>query len=191
MQPGVKIQMGQVRLNDIKQTAISDGGKYALCLGLINLQMAAAELGLVPDLQQIDAWIDESVRVGALRTKDGVNSDGWVLPGGHEKMAAVVGLFNVRKVYKKFDVGIITARLQWKLPVELRDEGKHSLLCVGWHVDAADGKIYGECLDPWPKTDDRRIDFDRAMTQRIVNGKWVDSRSIEYIGYYERGVAQG
>lgn len=191
MSSGVKIQMAQLRLNDIKQTAISDAGKNALCLGLCNLQMAAAELGLVPDLQQIDAWIDESVRVGALRTIDGVNSDGWVKPGGHEKMAAVVGLFNVRKVYKKFDVGIITARLQWKLPVELRDEGKHSLLCVGWHVDEVDGKIYGECLDPWPKTGDRRIDFARAMTQRIVNGKWVDSRSIEYIGYYEHEVAQG
>lgn len=189
MQSGVRIQMGQVQLNDIKQTAISDGGKNALCLGLVNLQMAAAEMGLVPDLEQIDAWVDESIRVGALRTKDGVNSDGWILPGGHEKMAAIVGLRGVRKVYVKFDVGIITARLQWKLPVELRDEGKHSLLCVGWFQDV-DGKIYGECLDPWPKTDDKRIDFDRAMTQRIVNGKWVDSRSIEYIGYYQRISAQ-
>lgn len=185
MKPVVRVQMAQVTLNDIKQTAIHDKGATSLCLGLCNLQMAAAEVGLVPDLAQIDLWIDESVRVGALRSQDGVNSDGWIQPGGHEKMAAIVGLDNVEKVYEKFDVGTITARLQWKKPVELRDEGKHSLLCVGWYIDT-DGKAYGECIDPWPKTNDQRIDFDRAMTQRLVNGQWIDSRSIEYIGYFKQ-----
>lgn len=175
-------RMKLVSLNDIKQTKIDDAGKDALCTALCNLQMAAAALGLKPDLSQIDAWIDECVKVGALRSKDKKNSDGFVL--SHEKMAEVVGLKGVKKVYKKFDKAEIINLLQWGRAVELRDEGKHSLLAVGWLADA-DGKAFADCLDPWPYSNDVRLDLQRAMTQNVKAGVLVDSRSIEYYGIYE------
>jgi hypothetical protein len=178
-----KIQMGGVSLNDIKQTEIDDAGKNELCLALCDLQLAAAQLGLRQTLDDVNKWIDEAVATGAIASKDGKNSfRGFV--NNHEKLAAIVGLKGVRKIYEKFDVGRITALLQWRQAVELRDEGRHSLLCVNWYKE--DGKFYGATLDPWPFTDDKRIDLERATTQRKnAAGAWVDSRTIEFIGYYK------
>ena len=169
----------------INQRVVKDAGADALCLFIANLQMAAAEMKMTLDMADINRLVKEAVKVGALRSSDGgKNSDGWILPGGHEKIAALVGLKNVTKKYVKFDKGEIIERLQWGKPVELRDEGKHSLLAVRWFMDGK--KALADVLDPWPKTNDTRLDFDRAMTQREVNGKFVDSRSIEYIGFYEK-----
>lgn len=169
----------------INQRLVKDTGADALCLFIVNLQMAAAEMKMTLAMADINRLVKEAVKVGALRSSDGgKNSDGWILPGGHEKIAALVGLKNVKKKYVKFDKGEIIARLQWGKPVELRDEGKHSMLAVRWFMDGK--KALADVLDPWPKTNDTRLDFDRAMTQCEVNGKFVDSRSIEYIGFYEK-----
>lgn len=179
-----KLQMGGVTLNDIKQTEIDDTDRNKLCLALCDLQMAAADLRLTPTLADINKWIDEAVANGAIASKDGKNSfNGFV--NNHEKLAAIVGLNGVRKVYEKFDLFKITALLQWKRAVELRDEGRHSLLAVNWYKEG--DKFYASTLDPWPYTDDKRVDLERATTQRLVSGKWVDSRTIEFIGYYEKG----
>lgn len=177
------------KFNDIKQTLISDGGKDALCLALVNLQMAAAECGKVLDLDDVNNLVKKAVKAGALRSKDGVNSDGWILPGGHEKLAELVGLKNVEKKYVKFSRSEAINRLQWGKPIELRDEGKHSLLAYRWFMDGK--KFFADVLDPWPKTNDTRIDLDRGVTLREVNGAWKDSRSIEWIGFYEAKPAGG
>lgn len=176
------ITVKHIALNDIKQTDIDDAGKNALCMALCNIQMAGAMIGKVFTLKDVDRIVDQCVANGALRSTDRVNSDGWVV--SHEKIAEACGLPYVKKFYKKFDRHDIINRLQWGQPIELRDEGKHSLLCVGWFKEG--DKFYGECLDPWPKTDDKRIDFERATTQRKEKGKWVDSRTIEFYGYFEK-----
>jgi len=177
------------KFNDIKQTLISDGGKNALCLALVNLQLAASEIGKVLGLEDVNKFVKAAVKAGALRSTDGENSDGWIMPGGHEKLAELVGLKDVEKKYIKFDRSDIINRLQWGKAVELRDEGKHSLLAYRWFKEGE--TFFADVLDPWPKTNDTRINLDRAMTQREVNGKWVDSRSIEYIGFYEKIVSSG
>lgn len=171
------------QFNDIKQTLIADEGKDALCLALVNLQMAASESGKVLTLDDVNRLVKEAVKIGALRSSDGVNSDGWILPGGHEKLAALAGLHNVTKKYIKFDRAEIINRLQWGKAVEIRDQGRHSLLSYRWFKEGA--TFFADVLDPWPYTNDTRIDLDRAMTLRQVNGKWADSRTIEYIGFYE------
>lgn len=169
----------------INQRLVKDAGADALCLAICNLQMSAAEMKKTLSLDDINRLVKEAVKVGALRSRDGgKNSDGWILPGGHEKIAALVGLKNVTKKYIKFDKGKIIERLQWGKPVELRDEGKHSMLAVRWYLIG--DKPFSDVLDPWPLTNDTRCDLDRAMTQREVKGKFVDSRSIEYIGFYEK-----
>lgn len=169
----------------INQRLIKDAGADALCLAICNLQMAAAEMKMTLDMADINRLVKEAVKVVALRSPDGgKNSDGWILPGGHEKIAGLVGLTGVKKKYIKFDKGEIITRLQWGKPIELRDEGKHSMLAVRWYMDG--NKAFSDVLDPWPKTNDTRCDLDRAVTQREVNGTFVDSRSIEYIGFYEK-----
>lgn len=177
------------KFNDIKQTLISDGGKEALCLALVNFQLAASESGKILTLDDVNRLVKEAVKIGALRSPDGINSDGWILPGGHEKLAELVGLKNVEKKYVKFSRAEVINRLQWGKPIELRDEGKHSLLAYRWFME--DKKYYADVLDPWPKTNDTRIDLDRGITLREVNGKWQASRSIEWIGFYEAKPAGG
>jgi len=176
------IYVKRIALNDIKQTDIDDAGKNALCMALCKIQIAGAMLGKVYNLDDINKIVDMCIQNGALRSKDGENSDGWVLR--HEKVAEACGLKGVKSVYKEFDRHDIVNRLQWGQPIELRDEGKHSLLCVGWYKEGE--KFYGEVFDPWPKTDDKRLDFERAVTQRMVKGKWVDSRTIELYSYFEK-----
>jgi hypothetical protein len=175
--------MKGVKLDHIFQTQIDDKANTELCLCLSDLLLAAADLKLSPSLADVDRWVDEGVRVGALASRDGKNSEhGFVK--NHEKLAEIVGLKGVKKIYEKFDIGRVTALLQWEKAVELRDEGHHSLLCVSWREEG--GEFYGEVLDPWPYTDDKRIDLKRGITQRLIKGEWKDSRSIEYIGYFEK-----
>lgn len=172
----------EIKLNDIKQTEIDDAGRNALCMALCKIQMAGAMVGKVYDLAEVNKIVDRCIEIGALRSTDKKNSDGWV--ANHEKIAEACGLKNVKNVYKKFDRYDIVNRIQWGQPIELRDEGKHSLLAVGWYKEGDD--FFLTVIDPWPKTDDKRLDLSRAMTQRKVGGKWVDSRSIEYYGYFEK-----
>jgi len=173
------------KVTKINQRLVRDAGADALCLCIVNLQMAAAEMKQTLDVSDINRLVKEAVKVGALRSPDGgKNSDGWILPGGHEKIAELVGLTGVKKKYVKFDTGDVITRLQWGKPVELRDEGKHSMLTARWFMIG--NKPFADVLDPWPKTNDIRVDLIRAMTQRDVKGKFVDSRSIEYIGFYEK-----
>lgn len=182
-----QIDMARVALNDIKQTTIDDKGNRGLCLALCSFQMAAAMAGKKPTLDDINHYVDEAIRIGAIASKDGVNSaDGWVADPGHGKLAEIAGLPGHKKIYERYTIGRLTALLQWGIPVELRDEGKHSLLAVGWYKEENSDLFYAEVLDPWPATNDKRFDMQRAMTQRAVNNKWVDSRTIEYLGWYEK-----
>jgi hypothetical protein len=182
--------MAWIDMEPIRQTDIDDAANDKLCLALTNIQLCGSILialkkRITPfSLAEVNAIIDKSIKNGGLKTKDGVNSDGgYVL--NHEKMAEACGLPGYKKHYARLGDGSeLLNRLQWKVAVELRDEGKHSLIACGWHVQS--GKVYVDVFDPWPKTDDSRFDLARAMTQRQVNGKWVDSRSIEYIGYYNK-----
>jgi hypothetical protein len=187
------IEMNSVSLNDIKQTAINDSGRNSLCLALANIQIAGSILRLralregktiAPyTLEDIDRIVDEAVKNGGLRDldKDGNSDDGFV--ADHEKIAAAAGLFDVKKVYEKINKYRISALLQWGSCVEIRDEGRHSMIAYAWYVDA-NQNMFCRLSDPWPKTNDVLLDCQRWMTQRMVDGKLVDSRSVEHIGYY-------
>lgn len=175
-----KIQVGRIGLNDIKQTQISDKGRDALCTALCNVLSAGAMQGLFYTLADVDRIVDECIRIGALRKLDEENSDGYIL--SHRKMAEACGLVGYRKIYRAFDANQLITRVVWGQPVELRDDGHHSLLANG--VFEENGVAYCNVIDPWPKTNDTRLDIKRQMTQRQVDGKWRDSRSIERIGYY-------
>ncbi len=177
-----KIQVNRIGLNDIKQTQINDKGNEALCTALCNILQAGAMQGLVYTLADVDRIVDACVANGALRTADGVDSDGYI--NSHRKMAEACGLTGFRKIYRAFDANELITRIVWGQPVELRDDGHHSLLALG--VFEEGGKAYADVLDPWGKTNDQRLDITRQMTQRqVALGKWVDSRSIERIGYYK------
>jgi len=175
-------EMQTIKVSDLKQTGLTDTGPNELCLALMNIQAAAGQLGKVLTLAQADEYMKLCRKAGAVSSDDVVRN--------HEAQAAIVGLTGVKKIYEKYTPGRLTALLQWKIPVELRDEGKHSLLAVGWYLDD-DKRIYAHTVDPWPYSDDKRFDLARAMTQKLVKGVWVDSRSIEYLGWFEKTAEQG
>jgi len=176
------IEMNSIKISDLKQTNLTDTGPNELCLALMDIQIAAGQIGKGLTIEQADAYMKECRRVGAVSADDVVRN--------HEKIAAIVGLTGVKKIYEKYTSGRLTALLQWGIPVELRDEGRHSMLANRWYQDD-NGKNYAQVLDPWPATDDKRFDIERAMTQRLVKGAWKDSRSIEYLGWFEKIAEQG
>lgn len=171
------IQMQSIKVSDLKQTKLTDTGPNELCLALMNIQAAAGRIGKVLTIEQADAYMKQCRAAGAVSADDVVRN--------HEKQAEVVGLTGVKKIYEKYTPGRLTALLQWNIPVELRDEGRHSLLAFGWYQDD-DKRNYASVTDPWPATDDKRFDIERGMTQRLVKGEWKDSRSIEYLGWFEK-----
>jgi hypothetical protein len=186
-----KTQVSHIELKDLKQTRISDKWNTKLCTALCDIQIACGILLSKKELKapftydDVDRIVDDSVRNGGLATKDGVNSEhGYV--ANHEKIAEAAGLYGFKKYYIKLDAAGLSkmvALLQWGSPVELRDEGKHSLLAVGAYLE--NGTLFLNVSDPWPYTNDERFNTKTNMTQRLEKGAWVDSRSIEYIGYYE------
>jgi hypothetical protein len=188
-----KTRVAHIELKDIKQTAISDTWKTKLCTALCNIQICCGIMltkGLLKNpfsISDIDRIVDEAVKNGGLSTKDGENSDnGYV--ANHEKIAEAAGLPGKwKKLYPRLDadgLANILALLQWGSPVELRDEGKHSLLATGSYLE--NGIIFLEVIDPWPYTDDKRLNTKTNMTQKKnEKGEWVDSRSIEFYGWYK------
>lgn len=199
----VKIDIKKIELKTLRQTDIDDAGKNELCLVYSGLRVAyqlrrrlEAKKGVkLPDLDMpdIDRMIDECVANGGVKTHDKKNS--WHgLAADHVKIAEAAGLFGYEKEYVKigknpdgsFDCSFICALLQWDSLVELRDEGRHSLLATGWYLEGT--TVYCTTSDPWPYSDDLRFNTKTAMTERKVNGKWTPSRSIEFFAwYYKRG----
>ncbi len=185
-------KVNHIELKDLKQTKIHDSWNTKLCTALVNIQIGCGILitkGLIKTpftIEKVDEIVDACVAKGALASRDGKNSDnGYV--ADHEKMLALCGVPGKwKKHYPKLDadgLANMIALLQWGAPVELRDEGKHSLLACGTFIE--DGVLYLDVIDPWPDTDDKRFNTVTKMTQRLVNGVWKDSRSIEYYGWFE------
>lgn len=189
--PSKFIDMAHIAVQDIKQNDIADAAADKLCLALCDIQIAGSLLLLQGKrktpftLEDVDVIIDAAIANGGIASKDGVNSDnGWV--ASHEKVAEAAGLFGYTKKYTPFNAAILFALLQWGSLVELRDEGKHSLLATSW-FKANDGVYYCTVSDPWRATNDIFIDSARALTYRAdKTGTLVPSRSIEYLGYYVR-----
>lgn len=183
--------MAHVAIDDIKQTDISDAGNKELCLCLADIQIAGSILLMQKKiatpftLADIDRIVDAAILNGGLATADKQNSlHGYVL--SHERVAEAAGLLGYVKKYELYDASRIFALLQWGSVVELRQEGRHSMLATGW-FKADTGKVYCTVSDPWPATNDTLLDCDRAMTQRMVGeGFMKDSRRITHIGYYVR-----
>lgn len=178
----ITIKMKHVSANDIKQTTINDKGANELCLALCDIQIAASLQKKVLTLADINRIVDVAITNGGLASLDGKDSyHGFVK--SHEKLAEAAGLTGYTKKYIKFDAAKIFALLQWGSLVELRDEGHHSLLATGWYKQG--DSFYCTCSDPWPYTNDVRLDTARGVTQKTgLRGALVDSRSIEYIGFY-------
>lgn len=178
----ITVKMRHVSANDIKQTTIDDKAAAELCLFLSDVQICGSLQKKVFSLADINRIKMAAIKNGGLASHDGKDSyHGWVQ--SHEKIAEAAGLSGYTKKYIKFDAAKIFALLQWGSLVELRDEGHHSLLATGWYK--LEDKFYCTTSDPWPYTDDKRLDTARAMTQKIgLRGAIVDSRSIEYIGFY-------
>ena len=186
----VDIQMNDIPLEKIFQTQIDDGGKLALCVAYSTMHIANSILRAhdksVPKLtlDSINKIVDESVANCGLASKDGFNSDrGWVK--SHEKIAEAVGLKGYTKVYEEADASKIFALLQWGSMVELRHEGHHSMIATGW-FKGKDEKFYCKVQDPWPYSDDCLLDTSRMVTLKKVNGKLVDSRTIELMGWFKK-----
>jgi hypothetical protein len=201
-----KLTVAQVKINEVFQTEIDDDDADKLCLWMCNVLAAWSILCVKArmDKRAVPAplTLDDFNRLkniclsnGALAKRDAKNSfNGFVT--NHEKCAEAVGLLGYEKQYVKFskdkkgvfDVGDVINLLSWGALVELRDEGAHSLIATGWYK--ADGKFYLEVRDPWPKTNDTRFDCARGVTQRYVKGAWVDSRTIEFYGwFFKRGTS--
>jgi len=194
------LRVAHVKINQIYQTEIDDSSADKLCLWMQNilipwsiLRVKAKQEGrTLPEpltLADFNRLNDICIKTGALaKLTDGDSKEGFVL--NHEKCAEAVGLIGYKKQYEQFtknkkgefDVSFVMNLLTWGSLVELRDDGKHSLTAVGWYK--ADGKFYLEVRDPWPKTDDARLDCSRCMTQRYVGGRWLDSRSIESFAWF-------
>lgn len=178
----ISVKMRHVSANDIKQTTIDDKGANELCLALCDIQIAGSLQKKVFTLADVNRIVDAAIKNGGLASVDGKDSyHGFVQ--SHEKLAEAAGLTGYVKKYIKFDAAKIFALLQWGSLVELRDEGHHSLLATGWYKQG--DQFFCTTSDPWPYTDDKRLDTARAMTQKVgPGGKLIDSRSIEYIGFY-------
>ena len=198
-----RLDVANVKINQVFQTEIDDADADKLCLWMSNTLIAWSILRVKARLVEkpipAPLTLDDFNRLknvclsnGALAKRDAANSlNGFVT--NHEKCAEAVGLTGYKKEYVKFardkkgvvDVTPVLNLLSWGSIVELRDEGKHSLVATGWYK--AEGKYYLEVRDPWPKTNDTRFDCARGVTQRFEKGKWVDSRSIEFYGWFYRG----
>lgn len=178
----ISVKMRHVSANDIKQTTINDKGANELCLALCDIQIAGSLQKKVFSLADVNRIVDAAIKNGGIASVDGKDSyHGFVK--SHEKLAEAAGLTGYTKKYVKYDAAKIFALLQWGSLVELRDEGHHSLLATGWYKQG--DSFYCTTSDPWPYTDDKRLDTARAMTQKVgAGGKLIDSRSIEYIGFY-------
>lgn len=195
-----RLTVANVKINEIYQTEIDDANAVKLCLWMSNILIAWSILRIKAKAGKRDApppltladfnrLNDACIKNGALaKLTDGDSKDGFVT--NHEKCAEAVGLTGYKKEYVKFtrdkkgvvDVADVINLLTWGCIVELRDEGKHSLVATGWYKAA--GKFFLEVRDPWPKTNDTRFDCARGMTQRYIAGRWVDSRSIEFYGWF-------
>lgn len=198
MTPNI-LQISNIKIDKIFQTEIADKNADKLCLWMQDilipwsiLRIIAKQSGkdLAPlSLADFNRLNDECIKNGGLaKLTEGDSKEGFV--NNHELCANAVGLYGYQKEYVKiptnkdgtFDSSFAFNLLQWGCLIELRDEGHHSLTATGAYK--VDGKFYFEVRDPWPKTDDTRFDCARAMTQRFVNGQWIDSRSIEYFGWF-------
>lgn len=197
-----RLDVANVKINQVFQTEIDDASADKLCLWMSNVliswsilrvlaRLAGKPMPAPLTLDDFNRLNDLSIKNGALaKLTDGDSKDGFVT--NHEKCAEAVGLTGYKKEYVRFskdkkgnvEVTPVLNLLSWGSIVELRDEGKHSLVATGWYK--ADGKFYLEVRDPWPKTNDTRFDCARGMTQRFEKGKWVDSRSIEFYGWFYR-----
>ncbi len=194
------LEISSTKINKIFQTEIDDSDADKLCLWMQDILIPWSILRLIAKakgenlppltLADFNRLNDVCIANGGLKKRDAGNSvDGFVT--SHEKCAEAVGLTGYIKEYVKiprgkdglFDCSFAVNLLQWGCLVELRDEGRHSLTATGAYK--ADGKFYLEVSDPWPATNDTRFDCARGVTQRFVQGKgWVDSRTIEYFGWF-------
>lgn len=188
------IEMTKISVTEVYQTEIDDKWATKLCMWLCEMWMAWSirriyNKKLAPwtkaDLNRLN---DESIKEGGLKKlTDGDSDNGFVTD--HEINARVAGLKGYTKIYEKLDdagKAKLVNLLQWEVICELRDEGKHSMLAIGWSFDESSGTTYIEMFDPWKATNDLRMDLKRGMTQRKVNGKWVDSRSVESFAWYRK-----
>lgn len=188
-----------ITIREIYQTEIDDKWATKLCMWLCEMWMAWSVLCFIAEregkekpapftLEQLNKLNDLCIEKGGLaRLTDGDSDNGFVK--NHEINAECVGLKGYKKIYEPIGDGSKVVNLvQWGIICELRDDGRHSMMAVGSYEDA--GEMFLTVFDPWKKTDDRRYRCSTGMTQRKVNGKWVDSRSVEsFAWYYKVGSA--
>lgn len=184
---GRVISMASISITRVYQTEIKDAWASKLCMWLCEMWMAWSLLrrkdkNLAPFTREdLDRLNNACIKNGGLaRLNDEDSDNGFVK--NHERNAEAVGLFGYKKIYEPMDPAKVIALLQWGAIVELRDEGRHSMLAIGWYQE--DGKTFLEMFDPWKKTNDGRLDCARNTTQRLVDGKWVDSRTVEFFAWY-------
>lgn len=185
----MKIEMQNVKLDKVFQTEVDDSDNEKLCMWLVDVYMAWGHLkretpNLAPlTLAEINKIQDASIKNGGLldRDKDGNSDDGYV--ANHEKVAAAAGLTGFTKVREPYDKHKVINLLQWQCLVEIRSSG-HSMLAHGWFME--NKKPFAHVLDPWPKTDDVRLDLDRGMTLRQGKAGFVDSRKIVSFAWYRK-----
>lgn len=187
------MQINNIKLNHIWQTDIDDASADKLCMWLCEIFMGwsyaykANRAVVCPDLGKINELKNEAIaRVGLAKLDNNNSKDGYVLD--HEiNFQLAGGPKGYTKIYEYFNKAgheKVVNLLQWGVLVELRDEGKHSLLANGSYIE--EGTTYLSVVDPWPKTDDKRFNCDTYMSQRKVGDKWVDSRSIECFAWYRK-----
>ena len=193
------IAVNEIKLNTISQRDIDDTDADKLCMfevecfigwsyanGILKKKLPA------PTLADLNRWADEAIKKGGLAKRDATNSqDGYVL--NHEINFQIAGgPKGFKKLYEYFkDVGHHKAMnlLLWGACIELRDEGRHSLLAHGVFLE--NGITFFNVSDPWPLTDDKRFNCSTLFTERNVAKKgeaprWVKSRSIECFAWYYR-----
>lgn len=195
MTNATKIPINEIKINKISQRDIADTAADELCMWQCEIFMGwsygrriNADLPC-PTLEDLNRLNDLAIAQGGLRKKDSQNSANGFVANHEINFRLGGGPKGYVKKYEYFkDAGFekVVHLLQWGVLVELRDEGRHSLIANGSYVES--GKAYLSVVDPWPKTDDTRMDCSRLMTQRLVGGRWVYSRSIEcFAWYYKEG----
>ncbi len=184
---GIIIQMNAIAVNRVYQTEINDRWASKLCMWLCEMWMAWSLLKRKnPDLKpftkaDLDHLNNECIAKGGLKKLTAEDSDNGFV-ANHEINAECVGLKGFKKIYEPIDAAKCVNLIQWGAIIELRDDGRHSMLAIGWYVE--NGKTYLNMFDPWKQTNDGRFDCARNMTQRFVNGAWADSRSVESFAWY-------
>ena len=189
----MKIANNEIKINHIWQTDIDDKAAAELCMWECEIFMGwsygrkSIKNLPCPDLKFLNWANDEAIKRGGLKkATDGDSVHGYVT--NHEINFQIGGgPKGYTKEYEYFkDAGFekIVNLIQWGALVELRDEGRHSMIANGSYLE--DGKPFLSVIDPWPKSNDQRMDCTRFMTQKMINGKWVDSRSIECFAWYHK-----